>query len=1084
MVTTDSPPVTQASDKPSIGDIVQVRTRHYVVEGASYDNYGTVLDLACMDEDAQGTELQIIWELEQDGRVVTKQAWEEIGNKGFDSREYFASFFNTLRWHCVTATDPRIFQSPFRAGIRLDPYQLEPLRKALVLPKVNLFIADDVGLGKTIEAGLIANELLLRRRIQNIVVACPPAMLGQWKDELETRFGLGFEILDRAYLEKIRQERGFGVNPWTTFPRFLVSHRLLIDENYSGPLREWLGNLKPGSLFIFDEAHHAAPASGAKYAIDSRITRAIRDLAPRFEHRLFLSATPHNGHSNSFSALLELLDPQRFTRGVPVTKANLESIMVRRLKEDIRQIAGGFPKRTIVEEKIDKLPEDAPELRLAELLEEYALATEEQLETSTRKKQIEFQLVVSNLQQRLFSSIESFARTLAVHKRSIENATAKDQNHPLSLLTKGVDRDSELANLEGLREDSSEADEVEKAYHEEIESASEGTGLSTSARRKALLDEMTSIAESSRYSPDARLLRLLEWMRENQCSGLGTPGVKSAQAGAEWTETRFILFTEYEATLRHIRDMLQAAIAGTEQADQRIEVFYGATPTDKREAIKNAFNTDPSKHPVRILLATDAAREGLNLQAFCHHLFHFDVPWNPSRLEQRNGRIDRKLQPADEVFCHYFRYLQRPEDRILETLVRKTETIKQELGSLSQILEGKVTTSLAQGIRRSKIDELSSSIEDASEDSQKEAIIADELESQRERNEELREQIEVLQRQLDQSRKSLHYDTTAFQSALSSSLKLSGFPELIEDENGQVDFPVDLTARNIDPTWSATLDSLRTPPKDGKRNYQWRKDAAIRPVTFQPPETIDNETVQLHLGHRISQRLLSRFLSQGFVHHDLSRACFAQSDDKIPRVVLLGKLGLYGPGASRLHEEIITVTARWLPTNERDSGLQPYARDAEARTMQILEEAMFDLQNADPLESEVEKKLTTSMADDVQTLLPHLQERGRAAEEAAQTRLAERSRIESEAIIKVLEAQKRRVENVLKKHEDPNQPLLFDIAAADEKKQLEENMRYWRKWLEGVDLELEREPARIRDFYEVKTSRIEPVGLVYLWPQP
>lgn len=127
-----------------------------------------------MDEDAQGNELQIIWELEQDGRVVTKQAWEAIGSKGFDTREYFASFFNTLRWHCVTATDPRIFQSPFRAGIRLDPYQLEPLRKALILPKVNLFIADDVGLGKTIEAGLIATELLLRRRIQNIVVACPP----------------------------------------------------------------------------------------------------------------------------------------------------------------------------------------------------------------------------------------------------------------------------------------------------------------------------------------------------------------------------------------------------------------------------------------------------------------------------------------------------------------------------------------------------------------------------------------------------------------------------------------------------------------------------------------------------------------------------------------------------------------------------------------------------------------------------------------------------------------------------------------------------------------------------------------------
>ena len=130
----------------------------------------------------------------------------------------------------MTATDPNLFQAPFRAGIRIDAYQLEPLRKALRLPRVNLFIADDVGLGKTIEAGLIARELLLRRRVDRIVVACPPSMLEQWRDEMEARFGLLFTILDRAEVSRLRRERGFSVNPWTTHSRFLVSHRLLIDE--------------------------------------------------------------------------------------------------------------------------------------------------------------------------------------------------------------------------------------------------------------------------------------------------------------------------------------------------------------------------------------------------------------------------------------------------------------------------------------------------------------------------------------------------------------------------------------------------------------------------------------------------------------------------------------------------------------------------------------------------------------------------------------------------------------------------------------------------------------------------------------
>ena len=141
---------------------------------------------------------------------------------------------------------------------------------------------------------------------------------------------------------------------------------------------------------------------------------------------------------------------------------------------------------------------------------------------------------------------------------------------------------------------------------------------------------------------------------------------------------RVIIFTEYDDTKRYLHQQLDAAIAGTDRADERIAIFHGPTPHEERAKPSSmAFNADPSKHPVRILIATDAAREGLNLQAHCWNLFHFDVPWNPSRMEQRNGRIDRKLQPRDDVFCHYFVYHQRPEDRILSCLVRKTETIKE-----------------------------------------------------------------------------------------------------------------------------------------------------------------------------------------------------------------------------------------------------------------------------------------------------------------------------------------------------------------------------------------------------------------------
>src|ERR1700730_17561780 len=283
----------------------------------------------------------------------------------------FSAYLRTLRWNTATAADRNLFQAPFRAGIHQDASQLLPLRKALRLPRVNLLIADDVGAGKTVEAGLVLRELLLRRRIDLVLVAAPAGMVRQWQDELEAKFGLSFTVIDREYLAMLRRDRGYSANPWSSGSRFIISHSLMADETYMGGLRDLLGNFRPRALLILDEAHHAAPASGSRYAIDSQFTRAVRGLAERFEHRLFLSATPHNGHSNSFSALLEILDPQRFTRGVPVKPRDLDPVMVRRLKSDLRYFGEIFPERKVEPIYISGLPSDAPELVLSSMLTAY-----------------------------------------------------------------------------------------------------------------------------------------------------------------------------------------------------------------------------------------------------------------------------------------------------------------------------------------------------------------------------------------------------------------------------------------------------------------------------------------------------------------------------------------------------------------------------------------------------------------------------------------------------------------------------------------------------------------------------------------
>lgn len=194
-------------------------------------------------------------------------------------------------------------------------------------------------------------------------------------------------------------------------------------------------------------------------------------------------------------------------------------------------------------------------------------------------------------------------------------------------------------------------------------------------REQVLLDQMQAIAEKARSEPDVKLHRLIDWIRENLCPDLPPLGKQAKGWVPKWNHRRVLIFTENrEGTKRYLKTILEQAIEVTDRADERIEVIDGLTSSARRKEIQRQFNTDPAKDPLRILLATDAAREGLNFQAHCTDLFHFDLPWNPGRIEQRNGRIDRKLQPAPEVHCHYFVLPQRAEDRVLEVLVRKTVT--------------------------------------------------------------------------------------------------------------------------------------------------------------------------------------------------------------------------------------------------------------------------------------------------------------------------------------------------------------------------------------------------------------------------
>ena len=1111
--------------RPAPGDIVQVRHRQYLVEevvSPEDPEEATRAVLAGLDDDNQGRRLEVLWEIELGARILQPELHGPDTQGKLDPPRAFAGYLNALRWNAVTATDARLFQSPFRAGIKLIGHQLTPLKKALELPRANLFIADDVGLGKTVEAGLVLQELSLRQRVDFVLVVCPAALCLQWRDEMERRFGLHFEVYNRAFVARRRQERGFAVNPWTTHSRFVISYQLLRRPEYRDPLLHHLGERARKSLLVLDEAHTAAPATASVYAVDSRVTRVIRDVAPRFENRLFLSATPHNGHSNSFSALLEILDPQRFTRGVKVERGQLDRVMVRRLKADLRELGvKGYPDRRIVQldlthaegvwhcrarqpagdfaaEPVEIGSGDPVELRLSRLLAEYT-----DLMRPRRNKR--GQLVFINLQKRLLSSVEAFYRTLKLHADHLGAAATPDVQ-----LTLALPEEDEYG------QDDEAADAAAGA---EIAAASRHLA-SPEGRARQVLDEMLQLAERWRHLPDAKVLALLAWIRRHQCLG-AIPGRTGKILGrgddTSWTDRRVIVFTEYGDTERYLLRMLTAAIEGTKDAERRILKFHGGMSDEARDEVQRAFNAPPDdedNHPVRILLATDAAREGVNLQGHCADLFHFDIPWNPARLEQRNGRIDRTLQPQPEVRCHYFFYAQREEDRVLDVVVRKVQTIQKELGSLSAVLLDRFAEVLDRGIGPTSQADLT----EAEEVGGRRETVREELEAERADVQKLKKEIDEAGRILDSSRKALDFDPDLLRETVDAGLVLAGAGALTplaphppggggrldrardgregaplsrwKEGDGRGDGgegPPAFLLPELPDSWQGTLDTLRPPRGRDEPFWEWRRRPLL-PVVFRPLDRLDGSRVHLHLQHPFVQRLLSRFLAQGYGAHDLSRVTAVRDPHGAQVVVLVfGRLSLFGPGAARLHDEIVAVAAPWLEAGGPEH-LHPFEGSAERQARDRLDRIFRELPaDGDPftgVSERVRDRLRAAAAQDFAALWPHVEAEAEARAHEAERKLAERGATEADGLRGILRNQRSAIQKALAKL--PQLTLAFaptEPQAREQIRQIEEDRGYMEGRLLAIDREIESEPAGIQDLYRVVLTRREPVGMVYLWPE-
>lgn len=355
--------------------------------------------------------------------------------------------------------------------------------------------------------------------------------------------------------------------------------------------------------------------------------------------------------------------------------------MVRRLKSSLPLDDFGqprFPKR-VVEALEVNYPEAERQIHTA--LREYAKLRSAKAETSGERVAAEF--VLKTLKKRLFSSPAAFASTLEQHEKTLSNPKRrKSAAKPTpGILQRQIERVDEEYGFD---------DEAEEVTNDVIDSASLlFTELTT--EESALLKQMKKWAESATAHLDAKAKTLIAWLHEH------------IRPAGKWSNDRVIIFTEYRATQNWLYSVLAAE--GLTGGD-RLMTMFGGMDSDKREEIKAAFQTDPEQSPVRILLATDAASEGIDLQNHCSWLIHYEIPWNPNRLEQRNGRVDRHGQRAKQVLIHHFvgkGYRDR-ERNLAETsvgeleadleflmrAVRKVETIREDLGKVGPVIAQQV----------------------------------------------------------------------------------------------------------------------------------------------------------------------------------------------------------------------------------------------------------------------------------------------------------------------------------------------------------------------------------------------------------
>ncbi len=1052
---------------PDVGQLVRVRDRHWIVvdvlasalpasdfrRDRSADH---LITLSSVDDDGLSDELRVFWELEGDARILAQATLPVPHRDRLDDPSRLAAFLDAVRWGAVASADGKALQAPFRSGITIEDYQLDPVVRALDMPRVNLLIADDVGLGKTIEAGLVLQEMLLRHRARTILVLCPPSLRYKWRREMLEKFGLAFEVIDSEKIRELRRRRGIGADPFRHYPRAIVSFDWLKDGRPLEMLRATLPssvNAYPRrfDLMIVDEVHQCAPSGDGVYATDSKRTKLLSLLAPHVEHRLFLSATPHNGYESSYSALLEMLDPQRFKRGVPPDPAALRRAVVRRMKSEIDADLGPradgssrFPRRDVI--ALPVAYGDDERAAHADLLAYTALRRKGAHDRTGAKDAANeaCDLMLLLLKKRMFSSPAAFATTLDAHVRSLSMPSSG----------RGPDRDAIRAAYDDTDDDFARDDDLDDATDEAFTVAARATHA-LSNEEATLVERLRrwSAGAAKRADAKANVLvgKLRDWCLRDRPSGAPT-----------WTNERVIIFTEYRATQKWLhRILVDAGLAGN--GGERLALMYGGMPEDDRERIVAEFGADPALRPVRILLATDTASEGIDLQRHCRLMVHAEIPFNPNRLEQRNGRIDRHGQLSPSVDIYHFVGANVDAaagslDADLEFLsraARKVEQIRSDLGAAGVVLAREVEYAM---LGRPGIADGSGS------GSGGRAAV-------RRLDRELRERIGELKGRIDLSIEELGITPQALAAAVELGLELGRQAPLRRIQlpaAGRAPACEAFEVPELTRSWASAAADL----------YDEIRERRL-PVTFDSRvrESRD-DVVHAHLGHPLvaqALRLLRAEMWSSASDARLARVCGALvADDDLdePTLVVHARLVVAGIDGARLHEELFAASGRLATTGFARYNVGETRRATMAKRVGPLPRhhhvALVDLWPR--IAGAVSAAVDARMRERSESLARLFRERGES---------------EARALRAVLEDLRASIERELGRVErgEAEQLRLFDSAREIERRQFARDVDALRVRITEIPGEADREAERLLRRYEAPRAIVFPAAMELLVPR-